>query len=117
VRPCAHLLLVRRSIADPSRIACFAVHARIGTPVGESVRVMGLRRSQQGAPADPPAEQHPLRPRQAVPGALPYPRSVNRTAFGIEIFRGLLSRRRPVDGLALSWDITLSEGDSHGISC
>jgi SRSO17 transposase len=38
-----HLLLVRRSVTDPSRIACFAVHARAGTPISEIVRVMGLR--------------------------------------------------------------------------
>ncbi|MBV7700656.1 transposase [Streptomyces sp. TRM70350] len=38
-----HLLLVRRSIADPSQVAHFAVHARAGTPIGEMVRVMGLR--------------------------------------------------------------------------
>ncbi|MFE9934304.1 IS701 family transposase [Streptomyces sp. NPDC005533] len=33
-----HLLLVRRSISDPSRIAYFAVHARTGTPISEIVR-------------------------------------------------------------------------------
>ncbi|MET8422302.1 transposase [Streptomyces sp. NPDC005098] len=38
-----HLLLVRRSISDPSQIAYFAVHARTGTPLNEIVRVMGLR--------------------------------------------------------------------------
>lgn len=38
-----HLLLVRRSITDPTRIAYFAVHAKAGTPIGEIVRVMGLR--------------------------------------------------------------------------
>ncbi len=42
-RGCLHLLLVRRSIADPTQIAYFAVHARAGTPIGEIVRVMGLR--------------------------------------------------------------------------
>lgn len=39
----AHLLLVRRSISDPSQVAYFAVHAKAGTPIGEIVRVMGLR--------------------------------------------------------------------------
>lgn len=39
----AHLLLVRRSITDPARIAYFAVHTRTGTPISEIVRVMGLR--------------------------------------------------------------------------
>ena len=29
--------------ADPTQIAYFAVHARTGTPIGEIVRVMGLR--------------------------------------------------------------------------
>jgi SRSO17 transposase len=38
-----HLLLVRRSIADPAKVAYFAVHAKAGTPIGEIVRVMGLR--------------------------------------------------------------------------
>ncbi|MEN3586729.1 IS701 family transposase [Streptomyces sp. ZYX-F-203] len=38
-----HLLLVRRSISDPSKVAYFAVHARTGTPLSEIVRVMGLR--------------------------------------------------------------------------
>ncbi|MFC8016365.1 MULTISPECIES: IS701 family transposase [Streptomyces] len=38
-----HLLLVRRSISDPSQTAYFAVHARTGTPVAEIIRVMGLR--------------------------------------------------------------------------
>lgn len=38
-----HLLLVRRSITDPSQIAYFAVHAPTGTPISEIVRVMGLR--------------------------------------------------------------------------
>ncbi|WP_435843099.1 hypothetical protein [Streptomyces lavendulae] len=37
------LLLVRRSISDPSKIAYFAVHARTGTPIAEIIRVMGLR--------------------------------------------------------------------------
>ncbi|MEU0113247.1 hypothetical protein ABZ137_05850 [Streptomyces bobili] len=37
-----HLLLVRRSITDPGQVACFAVHAKAGTPIGEIVRVMGL---------------------------------------------------------------------------
>ncbi|MET8454210.1 hypothetical protein [Streptomyces sp. NPDC005209] len=40
-----HLLLVRRSITDPPQITYFAVHAKAGTPIGELVRVMGLRRS------------------------------------------------------------------------
>ena len=38
-----HLLLVRRSIADPAQIAYFAVHAKAGTPIGEIIRVMGPR--------------------------------------------------------------------------
>lgn len=38
-----HLLLVRRSITDPRHVAYFAVHAETGTPIGEIVRVMGLR--------------------------------------------------------------------------
>ncbi|WP_343243280.1 IS701 family transposase [Streptomyces sp. SID12501] len=38
-----HLLLVRRSITDPSQVAYCAVHAKAGTPIGEIVRVMGLR--------------------------------------------------------------------------
>jgi hypothetical protein len=38
-----HLLLVRRSIADPTQIPYFAVHAKAGTPIGEIVRAMGLR--------------------------------------------------------------------------
>ncbi|WAX81735.1 IS701 family transposase [Streptomyces sp. KMM 9044] len=42
-RGCIHLLLVRRSITDPAQIAYFAVHAKVSTPIGEIVRVMGLR--------------------------------------------------------------------------
>ncbi|MGW2207459.1 hypothetical protein [Streptomyces sp. NPDC001774] len=42
-RGCIHLLLVRRSITDPTQIAYFAVHARSSTPIGEIVRVTGLR--------------------------------------------------------------------------
>jgi len=38
-----HLLLVRRSVSDPSQVAYFAVHTKAGTPIGEIVRVMGLR--------------------------------------------------------------------------
>jgi SRSO17 transposase len=38
-----HLLLVRRSITDPTQVAYFAVHAKADTPIGEIVRVMGLR--------------------------------------------------------------------------
>ncbi len=38
-----HLLLIRRSITDPSKVAYFAVHARNGTKISEIVRVMGLR--------------------------------------------------------------------------
>lgn len=40
---CLHPLLVRRPIADPTQIAYFAVPAKVGTPIGEIVRVMGLR--------------------------------------------------------------------------
>ncbi|MFD5514063.1 IS701 family transposase [Streptomyces sp. NPDC127051] len=43
-----HLLLVRRSISAPSRTAYFAVHARTGTPITETVRVTGLRWSVEG---------------------------------------------------------------------
>jgi SRSO17 transposase len=38
-----HLLLVRRSISDPGQVAYFAVHTKAATPIGEIVRVMGLR--------------------------------------------------------------------------
>ncbi|WP_443048436.1 IS701 family transposase [Streptomyces sp. H39-C1] len=38
-----HLLLVRRSISDPSRLAYFAVHARASTTLTTLVRVAGLR--------------------------------------------------------------------------
>lgn len=42
-RGLVHLLLVRRSITDPTKVAYFAVHARTGTPLTEIIRVMGLR--------------------------------------------------------------------------
>ncbi|MER0483257.1 hypothetical protein ABR737_33805 [Streptomyces sp. Edi2] len=38
-----HLLLIHCSIADPSKVAYFAVHARTGTKISEIARVMGLR--------------------------------------------------------------------------
>ncbi|MEW1914963.1 IS701 family transposase, partial [Kitasatospora sp. NPDC085895] len=38
-----HLLLVRRSIADPTKLAYFAVHAPAGTTLTVLVRVAGLR--------------------------------------------------------------------------
>ncbi|WP_233289064.1 IS701 family transposase [Kitasatospora sp. MBT63] len=38
-----HLLLVRRSIADPTKLAYFAVHASAGTTMAALVRVAGLR--------------------------------------------------------------------------
>ena len=38
-----HLLLVRRSITDPSQVAYFAVHAKAGTPIGEMVVAAGQR--------------------------------------------------------------------------
>ncbi|MHB9861572.1 hypothetical protein [Streptomyces sp. YIM S03343] len=38
-----HLLLVRRSISDPTDIAYFAVHARTGTTAATLVKTAGLR--------------------------------------------------------------------------
>lgn len=38
-----HLLLVRRSISDPTELAYFAVHARSGTTLRALVQVAGLR--------------------------------------------------------------------------
>ncbi|MEU9130111.1 hypothetical protein AB0D08_18725 [Kitasatospora sp. NPDC048540] len=38
-----HLLLVRRSIADPTDLALFAVHAHQGTILAVIVRVAGMR--------------------------------------------------------------------------
>jgi SRSO17 transposase len=38
-----HLLLVRRSISDPTELAYFAVHARSGTTLPTLVQVAGLR--------------------------------------------------------------------------
>lgn len=39
-----HLLLVRPSISDPTGLACFAVHARIGTTLPALTAVAGMRR-------------------------------------------------------------------------
>lgn len=38
-----HLLLVRRSIADPTDLAFFAVHARTGVTLAGIVEVAGMR--------------------------------------------------------------------------